>query len=83
MMSALTQRVFLMRNVHDDAPVLFQSRWALSYLRGPMTGPEISRLMAPVRAAAAVKRARLRRPRPMRLRLARPAGASTGATLDG
>jgi hypothetical protein len=46
MMSALTQRVFLMRNVHDDAPVLFQSRWALSYLRGPMTGPEISRLMA-------------------------------------
>ncbi len=45
-MSALTQRVFLMRNVHDDAPVLFQSRWALSYLRGPLTGPEISRLMA-------------------------------------
>lgn len=46
MMSALTQRVFLMRNVHDDAPVLFQSRWALSWLRGPMTGPEISKLMA-------------------------------------
>lgn len=46
MMSSLTQRVFLMRNVHDDAPVLFQSRWALSWLRGPMTGPEISRLMA-------------------------------------
>ncbi len=46
MMSALTQRVFLMRNVHDDAPVLFQSRWALSYLRGPLTGPEISRLMS-------------------------------------
>ena len=50
MMSALTQRVFLMRNVHDDAPVLFQSRWALSYLRGPLTGPEISRLMAPRKA---------------------------------
>jgi len=46
MLSGLTQRVFLMRNVHDDAPVLFQSRWALSYLRGPLTGPEISRLMA-------------------------------------
>jgi hypothetical protein len=53
MMSALTQRVFLMRNVHDDAPVLFQSRWALSYLRGPLTGPEISRLMAPRKAGAA------------------------------
>ena len=47
MMSALTQRVFLMRNAHDDVPVLFQSRWALSYLRGPMTGPEIARLMEP------------------------------------
>src|SRR5690606_7474189 len=34
------------RNVHDDAPQLMQSRWALSYLRGPLTGPEISRLMA-------------------------------------
>jgi hypothetical protein len=37
--------------VHDDAPVLFQSRWALSYLRGPLTGVEISRLMAPHRTA--------------------------------
>ena len=47
MMSSLTQRVFLMRNVHEDAPVLMMSRWALSYLRGPLTGPEISRVMAP------------------------------------
>ena len=54
LMSGLTQRVFLMRNVHDDAPVLFQSRWALSYLRGPLTGPEISRLMADRKAAAGV-----------------------------
>lgn len=53
MMSGLTQRVFLMRNVHDDAPVLFQSRWALSYLRGPLTGPEISRLMADKKKAGA------------------------------
>jgi hypothetical protein len=52
MMSGLTQRVFLMRNVHDDAPVLMKSRWALSYLRGPLTGPEISRLMAPRKKAA-------------------------------
>ncbi|HEY7638181.1 MAG TPA: hypothetical protein VH814_00550 [Steroidobacteraceae bacterium] len=52
MISALTPRVFLMRNVHDDAPVLFQSRWALSYLRGPLTGVEISKLMAPKRTGA-------------------------------
>jgi len=51
MMSGLTQRVFLMRNAHDDAPVLFQSRWALSYLRGPLTGPEIARLMGPRKTA--------------------------------
>ncbi|MBX5461939.1 MAG: ATP-binding protein [Steroidobacteraceae bacterium] len=51
MISGLAQRVFLMRNVHDDAPVLFQSRWALSFLRGPLTGPEISRLMADRKAA--------------------------------
>ncbi|HJY40690.1 MAG TPA: hypothetical protein VJ303_05630, partial [Steroidobacteraceae bacterium] len=30
-----------------------QSRWALSYLRGPLTGVEISRLMAPQRTATA------------------------------
>jgi hypothetical protein len=53
MMSALTPRVFLMRNSHDDAAVLFQSRWALSYLRGPLTGPEISRLMASRKVAGA------------------------------
>jgi hypothetical protein len=53
LMGSLTQRVFLMRNVHDDEPQLMQSRWALSYLRGPLTGPEISRLMADRKRAAA------------------------------
>jgi hypothetical protein len=53
LMSALTQRVFLMRNVHQDAPYLMKSRWALSFLRGPLTGPEITRVMASKRSAAA------------------------------
>lgn len=37
LISSLGKRRFLMRNVHDAAPLLFQSRWALSYLRGPLT----------------------------------------------
>jgi hypothetical protein len=53
LLGSLTQRVFLMRNVHDDAPVLLKSRWALSYLRGPLTPAEISRLMGPRRKLAA------------------------------
>ena len=26
-----------MNNVHEDAPVVFETRWAMSYLRGPLT----------------------------------------------
>src|SRR5262249_26787255 len=32
--------------VHDDALTLFQSRWALSYLRGPLGRDEIKKLTA-------------------------------------
>ena len=46
LLGSLTSRVFLMRNAHEDAPVLFQTRWALSYLAGPMTGAQIKRLTA-------------------------------------
>ncbi len=52
LMNNLTQRVFLMRNVHDDAPLLMKTRWALSYLRGPLTGPEIAKVMASRKAGA-------------------------------
>ena len=43
-LAGLGSRVFLMRNVHEDTPVVFQTRWALSYLRGPLTLPQISSL---------------------------------------
>lgn len=46
-LSALSARVFLMNNVHEDHPVLFESRWALSYLRGPLTREQIKTLMDP------------------------------------
>ena len=43
-LSGLASRMFVMNNVHDDAPVVFESRWALSYLRGPLGRQEIKRL---------------------------------------
>jgi hypothetical protein len=46
LMAGISPRVFLMRNVNDEAPTLFRTRWALSWLRGPLTLPEITRLMA-------------------------------------
>jgi hypothetical protein len=55
LMAGIAPRVFLMRNVNDDAPTLFRTRWALSWLRGPMTLPEITRLMEGRRPAASAK----------------------------
>ncbi|HUR34642.1 MAG TPA: hypothetical protein VM032_12655 [Vicinamibacterales bacterium] len=52
LLSSLTARVFLMRNVHEDRLTLFQSRWAMSYLRGPLGRDEIKRLSAGRKAAA-------------------------------
>lgn len=51
-LSGLGQRIFVMNNVHEDQPVVFQTRWAMSYLRGPMTGPQIKTLMDPLRKLA-------------------------------
>jgi len=50
-LSGLGSRVFLMNNVHEDAPVVFETRWALSYLSGPLTRGQIKTLMDPVRAS--------------------------------
>jgi DNA helicase HerA-like ATPase len=44
LLSGLKSRVFLMHNVHDDHPELFHTRWALSYLRGPLTRAQIQTL---------------------------------------
>ncbi len=46
-LGGLQSRTFLLNNVHEDGPVLFRTRWAMSYLRGPMARPEIRRLMEP------------------------------------
>ena len=44
LLASLKPRMFLMQNAHETAPVLFRTRWALSYLRGPLTLAEIAKL---------------------------------------
>ena len=51
--SALDSRVFLLHNVHEDQPVIFQTRWAMSYLRGPLTRGQVRQLMAETRVEGA------------------------------
>ncbi|MEM3550186.1 MAG: ATP-binding protein [Candidatus Bathyarchaeia archaeon] len=48
-LSGLGNRIFLMNNVHEDRPVVFETRWAMSYLRGPLTREQIKTLMEPVK----------------------------------
>jgi hypothetical protein len=44
LLAATRKRVFLMHDVHRTKPVLVHSRWAMSYLRGPLTREEIAGL---------------------------------------
>ncbi len=53
-LAGLGNRIFLLNNVHDDAPEVFQTRWAMSYLRGPLTRNQIKTLMEPIKARALV-----------------------------
>ncbi|NBW96970.1 MAG: ATP-binding protein [Planctomycetia bacterium] len=46
LLSGLEQRMFLLHSVHDDEETVFQTRWTLAYLRGPLLREEIKRLMA-------------------------------------
>ncbi len=42
--ASLGKRVFLLHNVHEKHPVIFHTRWAMSYLAGPLTRDQIKRL---------------------------------------
>ena len=53
------KRVFLLHDVHAKGPTLLETRWAMSYLRGPMTREDFARVRgaappspAPVRTEA-------------------------------
>ncbi|HEX6532855.1 MAG TPA: ATP-binding protein [Nitrospira sp.] len=52
-LAGLGNRIFLMNNVHEDEPVVFETRWCLSYLRGPLTRSQIKTLMDPIKSQRA------------------------------
>jgi hypothetical protein len=60
LLAGLKSRIFLMHNVHEDTPVVFETRWAMSYLRGPLTREQVKALSgqspAPPSAARAEPR---------------------------
>ncbi|HWL53464.1 MAG TPA: DUF87 domain-containing protein [Chthoniobacteraceae bacterium] len=80
MLGRLGKRIFLMNNVHENEPVLFETRWALSYLCGPLTREQIRRLprpevgdsTAPEAPAATASRASLARKAEAATAAARP-----------
>ncbi len=53
LLAGLGNRIFLMNNVHEDGPRLMETRWAMSYLRGPLTRDQIKKLMEGKRPAIA------------------------------
>jgi len=71
-LASLGKRTFLMHNVHEKSPVLLQSRWAMAYLRGPLTREDIRRLTRTEVAGA---------PRPVTP--AAPAGQQNGTETAG
>ena len=56
LLDATRKRVFLMHDVHRTKPVLVHSRWAMSYLRGPLTRDEIAGLSPDVAGTPAIGR---------------------------
>lgn len=44
LISSLGKRVFIMQNVHNKAPTLFQTRWTMNFLAGPLTRTQIPAL---------------------------------------
>lgn len=53
MISQLQKRTFLLHNVHAKAPIIFQTRWAINYLAGPLTRTQIPALNKLANAAQA------------------------------
>jgi hypothetical protein len=63
LLSSLGKRCFLLHNVHEQGPVLFSTRWVMSYLAGPLSRSQLGLLRrVPTPAAAPVEQAVSPRP---------------------
>lgn len=49
LLAGLRERCFLLCSAHREAPLVFTTRWVLSYLKGPMSLADVSRLTADTR----------------------------------
>jgi hypothetical protein len=45
MLSDMRGRTFLLYSAHQDEPVVFETRWAMSYLKGPISLQELGKLL--------------------------------------
>ncbi len=82
-LAALGNRVFLMNNVHDDNPTILQSRWAMSFLRGPLSRPQIQTLMDQRRRQLADQSSLSPAKMETEPSAERPAGASSDSSVVG
>ncbi len=57
LISSLGSRIFLLHNINQPAPVVFQTRWAMSYLRGPLVRSQIRMLMTGAQSDGAAAKA--------------------------
>ncbi len=64
LLSTLGKRVFLLHNVHEKMPALFQTRWVMNYLAGPLTRAQIPALNALAGAQIAGVASQTGRPAP-------------------
>ncbi|MEO8538109.1 MAG: DUF87 domain-containing protein [bacterium] len=76
LIAGVQKRVFLIHDIHRKAPQLVGSRFAMSYLRGPITRDEIQLLGEAVAGSAAQKKAQSQ----ATVSASAPAGSATSST---
>jgi hypothetical protein len=80
--SGLGKRVFLMHSIYENAPTVFETRWAMSYLAGPMTREQIRKLEQDAVAVAPVPTAGTSAAPAVTVPVATPVAAPVAATAS-